>query len=123
MIKIAQSGTSSVIFRLKRVSRYDNFIFELENQNSRELTTFTASDISPAPIIYNEYEWVNGGSASTFDLDSGNYTLRVYESSFNDLNIGSASLLYSNEIKIEGDESNIVSLDTKVNVVYFKNGN
>lgn len=119
MINIAQSGTSSVLFRLKRVSTYDNFIFQLENQNSRDLTTFTASDVSPAPIIYNEYDWVNGGTGSTFDLDSGNYTLRIYQSEFNDLNIASASLLYSNEIKIEGSDPNIVSLDTRVNIVYY----
>jgi hypothetical protein len=121
MIKIAESGASSVVFRLKRVSRYENYIFELENQNSRELTTFTASDISPAPIIYNEYVWINGGTGSTFDLDSGNYTLRVYESEFNDLNVGSASLFYSNEIKIEGSVPDIVSVDTKINIIYYGN--
>jgi len=109
MKSIAQTGTSSIVFRLNKVSQYISpfYIFELENQNSKVKTIFTSDDISQYPLIYNEFEWVNGVSFSAtqskFNLDSGNYFLNIYETEYQyDLNIGSASLLYTNEIKIEG---------------------
>ena len=109
MKSISQTGTSSVIFRLNKISQWLNpyYIFSLENQNSKIITIFTGDDISNYPLIYNEFEWVNGVSfsatASRFDLDSGNYFLNIYETQYQyDLNLGSASLIYTNEIKIEG---------------------
>jgi hypothetical protein len=102
-------GTSSVVFRLDKVSSFatPSYIFETINQNSREKLIFTGDDISPSPLYYNEFEFVNGVSFSStqsrFDLDSGKYFLNVYQTEFNDLNIGSASLLWHGEMLISGD--------------------
>lgn len=110
MKSILEVGTTSVVFRLNKVSKFGNpyYIFEMINQNSKEKVLFTGDDISPAPLIYNKFEWVNGvtfsATQSRFDLDSGNYFLNIYETEYQyDLNLGSASLLYNNEIKILGN--------------------
>lgn len=110
MVKINQSGTSSVIFRLNKVSRYANpfYIFQLENQNSKVITTFTGDDVSLSPLSFNEFEFVNGvtfsATQSKLNLDPGVYSLSIFETPYQyDLNIASASLLYTNELKIEGD--------------------
>jgi len=109
MVIIQQSGTSSVIFRLSKVSQYTQpyFIFQLQNQNSKVITTFTGDDVSPLPLSYNQFDFVNGvtfsATQSRFNLDSGVYFLNIFETPFQyDLNIGSASLLYTGELKIEG---------------------
>jgi hypothetical protein len=109
MVKINQSGTSSVVFRLSKVSQYTQpyFIFQLENQNSKVITTFTGDDISTLPLSYNEFNFVNGvtfsATQSKFNLDSGNYFMSIFETPYQyNLNIASASLLYTNELKIEG---------------------
>ena len=109
MVIIQESGTSSVVFRLSKVSQYTQpyFIFQLENQNSKAITTFTGDDISTTPLSYNEFNFVNGvtfsATQSRFNLDSGNYFLSIYETPYQyDLNIASASLLYKGELKIEG---------------------
>jgi hypothetical protein len=106
---IKETGTSSVRFRLDKVASYatPSYIFQLQNQNSKVLTIFTSDDVSPAPLIYNEFLFVNGVSFSStqsrFDLDSGKYFLDIYETEYNDLNIASASLLWDGELIIEGD--------------------
>lgn len=122
MVIINQSGTSSVIFRLSKISQYNQpyFIFQLENQNSNVITTFTADDVSPSPLSYNEFLFINGATfsptQSKFDLDPGNYFLNIYETQWQyNLNIASASLLYTNELKIDGS----VLPET----VYFDSGN
>jgi len=122
MQTLSKSGTSSVIFRLNKVSKYVNpyYIFELENQNSKEKTLFTGSDISPVPLQYNEFQWVNGvtysATQSRFNLDSGNYFLNIYETEFQGItNSASASILYQGEIKIEGD--------VKPDTIYYENDN
>ena len=122
MQTLSKSGTSSVIFRLNKVSQYVSpyYIFELENQNSKEKTLFTGSDISPVPLQYNEFQWVNGvtysATQSRFNLDSGNYFLNIYETEFQGItNSASASLLYQGEIKIEGD--------VKPDTIYYENNN
>lgn len=110
MKSIAQVGTTSVVFRLNKVSKLSDpyYIFEMINQNSKVKTYFTGDDLSPAPLVYNKFDWVNGVSYSAtqsrFNLDSGNYFLNIYETEYQySLNLASASLLYDNEIKIEGD--------------------
>ena len=122
MQTLSKSGTSSVVFRLNKVSKYINpyYIFELENQNSKEKTLFTGSDISPVPLQYNEFQWVNGvtysATQSRFNLDSGNYFLNIYETEFQGItNSASASILYQGEIKIEGD--------VKPDTIYYENDN
>jgi len=111
MKSIKEVGTTSVVFRLNKVSKFVNpyYIFEMINQNSKEKILFTGDDISPAPLSYNKFDWVNGvtfsATQSRFDLDPGNYFLNIYETEYQyNLNLGSASLLYDNEIKIEDDE-------------------
>jgi hypothetical protein len=109
MVLIQESGTSSVIYRLNKVSQYTQpyFIFQLKNQNSNVLTTFTGDDVSPIPLSYNEFKFVNGvtfsATQSKFNLDAGLYFLNIFETPFQyDLNIGSSSLIYTGELKIEG---------------------
>jgi len=94
---------------LSKVSQYTQpyFIFQLQNQNSKVITTFTGDDVSPLPLSYNQFDFVNGvtfsATQSRFNLDSGVYFLNIFETPFQyDLNIGSASLLYTGELKIEG---------------------
>jgi hypothetical protein len=130
MVKINQSGTSSVIFRLNKVSRYANpfYIFQLENQNSKVITTFTGDDVSLSPLSFNEFEFVNGvafsATQSKLNLDPGVYSLSIFETPYQyDLNIASASLLYTNELKIEGDivPQTIYFNDTDTDtIVYFE---
>jgi hypothetical protein len=109
MVIIQESGTSSVVFRLSKVSQYTQpyFIFQLQNQNSKAITTFTGNDVSNTPLSYNEFNFVNGvtfsATQSRFNLDQGNYFMSIYETPYQyDLNIASASLLYYGELKIEG---------------------
>lgn len=109
MVIIQESGTSSVVFRLSKVSQYIQpyFIFQLQNQNSKVTTTFTGDDVSNIPLSYNEFNFVNGvtfsATQSRFNLDQGNYFMSIYETPYQyDLNIASASLLYCGELKIEG---------------------
>lgn len=109
MVIIQESGTSSVVFRLSKVSQYTQpyFIFQLQNQNSKAITTFTGDDVSSIPLSYNEFNFVNGvtfsATQSRFNLDQGNYFMSIYETPYQyDLNISSASLLYKGELKIEG---------------------
>ena len=109
MVIIQESGTSSVVFRLSKVSQYTQpyFIFKLQNQNSKVTTTFTGDDVSNTPLSYNEFNFVNGvtfsATQSRFNLDQGNYFMSIYETPYQyDLNIASASLLYYGELKIEG---------------------
>ena len=109
MVIIQESGTSSVVFRLSKVSQYTQpyYIFQLQNQNSKAVTTFTGDDVSPLPLSYNEFNFVNGvtfsATQSRFNLDPGSYFLSIFETHYQyDLNIASASLLYTNELKIDG---------------------
>ena len=109
MVIINQSGTSSVVFRLNKVSQYTQpyYIFQLQNQNSKAITTFTGDDVSPIPLSYNEFEFVNGvtfsATQSRFNLDPGMYMLSILETQYQyDINTASASLLYTGELKIEG---------------------
>ena len=112
MQSINNSGTSSVIYRLNKISLYTEpyYIFELENQDSKIKTLFTSTDVSPTPLSYNEFLFVNGVSFSAtqsrFDLDAGKYFLTIYETQFkNTINLASASsfAIYYGELKIEGD--------------------
>ena len=109
MVIINQSGTSSVVFRLNKVSQYTQpyYIFQLQNQNSKVITTFTGDDVSPVPLSYNEFEFVNSvtfsATQSRFNLDHGMYMLSILETQYQyDINTASASLLYTGELKIEG---------------------
>lgn len=112
MVFIEKSGTSSVIFRLNKISQYIEpyYIFELENQNSKIKTLFTGDDVSTNPLQYNEFLFVNGvtysATQSRFNLDSGNYFLTIYETEFKGItHLGSASSigLYYGELNIKGD--------------------
>lgn len=113
---IKRNGTSSVIYRLSKVSSYatPSFIFNLENQNTRVNTIFTSTDVSLVPYSYNEYQWNNGTqSNSTFNLPEGEYDVAIYENPFGLTQItASSSLLYKDEIKV-------VDYSTASNTNYF----
>lgn len=126
---IKETGTSSVVFRLDKVSMFatPSYIFELENQNSNEKTIFSSTDVSSSPLRYNEFLFVNGASFSAtqsrFNLDSGKYFLDVYQTQYDDLNIASASLLWNGELIIEGDTiPEIISFTQSDNdtTIYFE---
>lgn len=109
MITIDRLGTSSVVFRLNKVSQYSQpyYIFVATNQNSKIETIFTGDDLSPAPGYYNEFDFVNGttfsATQSRFDLDAGNYFMDIYETDiFGLLNTASASLIYQGEMVVVG---------------------
>lgn len=118
MISIPESGTSSVIFYLDKISSFTDpyYIFELTNHNSKKSTFFTGSDVSPSPNYYNQFVFENGATYSAtqskFDLSSGTYFLNIYETEFEGItNSASGSSIYQNEIKIEGDK--------KPDITYF----
>lgn len=109
MITINRNGTSSVVFRLNKVSQYSQpyYIFVATNQNSKIETIFNSDDLSIAPDYYNEFDFVNGASFSAtqsrFDLDAGMYFMDIYETDIQFLlNPASASLLYQGEMKVDG---------------------
>lgn len=109
MITIDRTGTSSVVFRLNKVSGFSMpyYIFVATNQNSKIETIFTGTDLSLSPDYYNEFDFVNGVSFSAtqsrFDLDAGNYFLDIYQTDIlNLLNPASASLIYQGEMKVNG---------------------
>lgn len=130
MVIINQSGTSSVVFRLNKVSQYAQpyYIFQLQNQNSKSTTTFTGNDVSLVPLSYNEFEFVNGvtfsATQSRFNLDPGMYSLSILETQYQySINTASASLLYTGELKIEGpiQPSTIYFDDTDTDtIIYFE---
>lgn len=128
MITIDRMGTSSVVFRLNKVSEFSQpyYIFVATNQNSKIETIFTADDMSMAPDYYNEFDFVNGVSFSAtqsrFDLDAGNYFMDIYQTDiFGLLNPASASLIYQGEMKVVGPivpNTNYYGNDNKIN--YFE---
>lgn len=108
MIHLPYLGTSSVILRLTKVATILDpyFTFEIVNQQTKEVTVFTANNQSQVPLVYDEFifESTTGAPGLTQGIINnlpGLYTYNVYETQFQDnLNLASASFLRSGELVI-----------------------
>jgi hypothetical protein len=110
MIHLNYLGTSSVILRLTKVATILNpyYTFELINQQSKNTIIFTSNNLSPIPLIYDEFLWTSttqsaGLTQGVLNVDKGVYTYNVYETQYEyNLNLGSASFLRSGELVVDG---------------------
>jgi hypothetical protein len=121
MIYLEYLGTSSVILRLTKVATILNpyYTFELVNQQSKDVLVFTSDNLSPIPLIYDEFEWVSvtgsmGLTQGVINVEKGIYTYNVYETQYQyNLDLGSASFLRSGELVISGSNDFTYSIFTQ----------
>lgn len=110
MIHLNYGASNSVILRLTKVATILNpyYTFEVINQQSKEVVIFTSDNISPIPLIYDEFNLISttqsvGLTQGTIDNLPGVYTYNIYETQYQyNLNIASASFLRSGELVISG---------------------
>ena len=103
MIHLPYLGTSSVILRLTKVATILDpyYTFEVINQQSKEVVIFTSDNISPIPLIYDEFTLISttqsvGLTQGTIDSLPGVYTYNIYETQYQyNLDLASASFLRS----------------------------
>lgn len=111
MIHLDYLGTSSVILRLTKVSDLVDpfFTFQIIDQQTKNTIIFTSDNISPIPLIYDEFvlssvTHSNGLTQGQINVNVGIYTYNIYESNNQyNLNIGSASFLRTGELRVDGD--------------------
>lgn len=121
MIHLPYNGTSSVILRLTKVATILNpyYTFEFINQQSKDTIIFTADNISPIPLIYDEFIITSstssiGLTSGVINVDKGVYTYNIYETQYQyNLNLASASFLRSGECVIEGSNDFTYSVFTQ----------
>lgn len=132
MIHLNYLGTSSAILRLTKVATILNpyYTFELIDQQTRETIIFTADNISPVPLIYDEFILTSttqspGLTQGILNVEKGVYTYNVYETQFQyNLNLGSASFLRTGELVIDGSNDFTYSTFTQsINTVNVFNIN
>jgi len=132
MIHLNYLGTSSAILRLTKVATILNpyYTFELIDQQTRETIVFTADNISPVPLIYDEFILTSttqspGLTQGILNVEKGVYTYNVYETQFQyNLNLGSASFLRTGELVIDGSNDFTYSTFTQsINTVNVFNIN
>jgi hypothetical protein len=110
MIHLPYLGTSSVILRLTKVATLIDpyYTFEIINQQSRDTIIFTADNISPIPLIYDEFILSSttqspGLTQGILNVEKGVYTYNIYETQYQyNLDLGSASFLRSGELVVDG---------------------
>ena len=110
MIHLNYNETSSVILRLTKVATILNpyYTFEFINQQSKDTIIFTADNISPIPLIYDEFIITSstnsvGLTQGIINVEKGVYTYNVYETQYQyNLDLGSASFLRTGECVIDG---------------------
>jgi hypothetical protein len=121
MIYLDYLGTSSVILRLTKVATILNpyYTFELIEQQSKDVIIFTSDNLSPIPLIYDEFllTSVTGSQGLTqgiINVEKGVYTYNIYETPFQyNLNLGSASFLRSGELLVGGTNDFTYSIFTQ----------
>lgn len=121
MIYLDYLGTSSIILRLTKVATILNpyYTFELINQQSNNVVVFSSDNLSPIPLIYDEFLWTSvtgsqGLTQGVINVEKGVYTYNVYETQFQyNLNLGSASFLRSGELVIDGPNDFTYSIFTQ----------
>lgn len=132
MIHLVYLGTSSAILRLTKVATILNpyYTFELIDQQTRQSIIFTADNISPIPLIYDEFVLTSttqspGLTQGILNVEKGVYTYNVYETQFQyNLNLGSASFLRTGELIIDGSNDFTYSTFTQsINTVNVFNIN
>lgn len=132
MIHLNYLGTSSAILRLTKVATILNpyYTFELIDQQTRETIIFTADNISPVPLIYDEFILTSttqspGPTQGILNVEKGVYTYNVYETQYQyNLNLGSASFLRTGELVIDGSNDFTYSTFTQsINTVNVFNIN
>lgn len=86
MILINKNSTNNRILTLAEKTTLTNvvYLFEVINDQSREVKCFIAEDISPNPVRYNEFNFIENTTEDllngTFELElTGDYTYNVYE--------------------------------------------
>jgi hypothetical protein len=110
MIHLSYGASNSVILRLTKVATILDpyYTFEVINQQSKEVVIFTSDNISPIPLIYDEFNLVSttqsvGLTQGTIDNLPGVYTYNIYETQYQyNLDLASASFLRSGELVISG---------------------
>jgi hypothetical protein len=110
MIHLTFGASGSSILRLTKVATLLNpfYIFQIINEQSRVNTLFTADNISPETLIYDEFILVSttqsvGPTQGIINNLPGVYQYNIYETLYEyDLNIASASYLRSGELVISG---------------------
>jgi len=110
MIHLPYLGTSSAILRLTKVATILDpyYTFEIINQQSKETIVFTADNISPVPLVYDEFILTSttqspGLTQGVLNVVKGVYTYNIYETQYEyNLNLASASYLRSGELIIDG---------------------
>lgn len=110
MIHLNYGASNSVILRLTKVATILDpyYTFEVINQQSKEVVIFTSDNISPIPLIYDEFNLISttqsvGLTQGTINNLPGVYTYNIYETQYQyNLNIASASYLRSGELVISG---------------------
>lgn len=110
MIHLNYGASNSVILRLTKVATILNpfYTFEFINQQSKEVVILTSDNISPIPLIYDEFNLVSttqsvGLTQGIIDNLPGVYTYNIYETQYQyNLNLASASYLRSGELVISG---------------------
>ena len=86
MILINKNSTNNRILTLAEKTTLTNvvYLFEVINDQSSEVKCFIAEDISPNPVRYNEFNFIENTTEDllngTFELElTGDYTYNVYE--------------------------------------------
>ena len=132
MIHLDYLGTSSAILRLTKVATILNpyFTFELIDQQTRDTIIFTADNISPIPLIYDEFILTSttqsaGLTQGVLNVVKGVYTYNIYETQYQyNLNLGSASFLRTGELIVDGSNDFTYSTFTQsINTVKVFNIN
>jgi len=132
MIHLNYLGTSSAILRLTKVATILNpyFTFELIDQQTRDTIIFTADNVSPIPLIYDEFILTSttqsaGLTQGVLNVIKGVYTYNIYETQYQyNLNLGSASFLRTGELIVDGSNDFTYSTFTQsINTVKVFNIN
>jgi len=132
MIHLNYLGTSSAILRLTKVATILNpyFTFELIDQQTRDTIIFTADNVSPIPLIYDEFILTSttqsaGLTQGVLNVVKGVYTYNIYETQYQyNLNLGSASFLRTGELIVDGSNDFTYSTFTQsINTVKVFNIN
>ncbi len=86
VILINKNSTNNRILTLAEKTTLDPvvYLFEVTNDSSNEVKCFICQDISPNPVRYNEFNFIENATEDllngTFELTlSGFYTYNVYE--------------------------------------------
>lgn len=94
MLLINKNSTNTIVFTAGEFSTITSpfYVFELQNQLSKQRTYFTSTDISTAQTRYNMFTILETGSTSnwtagTVNLAVGSYNYTIYENDAQTLSV------------------------------------